>query len=464
MSSTRKTTLPLDFLIIGGGIGGCSAAYMLREAGHNVRVLERLPGIGTPAAGVRVPPNMSKILQRWIGEEELLKRAIINLETPWHDLHTGAFLGRTQFRQEVITETGGHFLLMAHEDVHRLVYDLATSAGARVDFDVRVTRVTPGQPRPSVTLESGEVISADIIVGADGPTSIVREVVIGEDEEVGVARPEGYTVFGAVVPRKWMETDAELKKFIDLQGWPLLPGDDRSLCAHPIRNHQEFSLMIHWPDHEAHTPDDAQDTWLDTIRTDTLDYSTLAPAYQHMMKGASCLWRTRSMVRPPVESRVDESERIVLLGEAAHTMYPGATHAASMAVEDAVVLGQLFSHLSALDQVSSLLYAYHELRHTRAAETRSRDASNIVFTRLPPGPERAQRDIDLGRCVVPDEHDDGRARAEFENMVGVFGYDAYDAAEEWWMQWGRYKAGNDVAPPLYAVMGTHHSTSGQEVY
>jgi hypothetical protein len=67
------------------GIGGFSVAYALAKAGHKVRVLERQLGLGTPAAGLRVPPNMSKILCRWIGEEELRKHAVVNLETPWYD-------------------------------------------------------------------------------------------------------------------------------------------------------------------------------------------------------------------------------------------------------------------------------------------------------------------------------------------------------------------------------------------
>ena len=44
-------------------------------------------------------------------------------------------------------------------------------------------------------------------------------------------------------------------------------------------------------------------------------------SWQKMMKGVSCLWRTRSMLRPEAEYWVDESERIVLVGEAAHPAY-----------------------------------------------------------------------------------------------------------------------------------------------
>lgn len=40
----RKTTVPLDFLVVGGSIGGLSTAYNIRQAGHRVRVLEKSDG------------------------------------------------------------------------------------------------------------------------------------------------------------------------------------------------------------------------------------------------------------------------------------------------------------------------------------------------------------------------------------------------------------------------------------
>jgi 2-polyprenyl-6-methoxyphenol hydroxylase-like FAD-dependent oxidoreductase len=67
------------------GIGGLSVAYTLAKAGHKVRVLDKNSGVGIPAAGLRVPPNMSKILKRWVGEEELRKTAVRILASPWCD-------------------------------------------------------------------------------------------------------------------------------------------------------------------------------------------------------------------------------------------------------------------------------------------------------------------------------------------------------------------------------------------
>ena len=67
------------------GIAGLSAAYALCKAGHEVRVLEKAPKLGFPSSGLRVPPNMSKILKNWVGAEELDKLTVLNVATPCID-------------------------------------------------------------------------------------------------------------------------------------------------------------------------------------------------------------------------------------------------------------------------------------------------------------------------------------------------------------------------------------------
>lgn len=71
------------------GLAGFSVAHVLAKAGHSVRVLEKLPALGAPSGGLRVPPNMSKLLKKWVGAEELAKSAVLNVATPWYDCACG---------------------------------------------------------------------------------------------------------------------------------------------------------------------------------------------------------------------------------------------------------------------------------------------------------------------------------------------------------------------------------------
>ena len=72
----RKTSCPLDIVIIGCGLGGLAAAYCLGQAGHNVTLLEAAPALGEVGAGIQVSPNVSRLLIRWGIKEQLEKIAV----------------------------------------------------------------------------------------------------------------------------------------------------------------------------------------------------------------------------------------------------------------------------------------------------------------------------------------------------------------------------------------------------
>ncbi|KAI1796710.1 hypothetical protein LXA43DRAFT_570824 [Ganoderma leucocontextum] len=72
-------------------VGGLAVAYVLSKAGHRVTVLERRD-LNVPGGGHRVPPNLSKILRQWVGEEELMKVSTRCIGTPFHHSGEWAYL------------------------------------------------------------------------------------------------------------------------------------------------------------------------------------------------------------------------------------------------------------------------------------------------------------------------------------------------------------------------------------
>ena len=63
------------------GLAGLTVALTLAEAGHRVHVVEKR-GLGERAGGIRVPPNASKLLARWIPREELLRIGVLCTGSP----------------------------------------------------------------------------------------------------------------------------------------------------------------------------------------------------------------------------------------------------------------------------------------------------------------------------------------------------------------------------------------------
>lgn len=85
-------------------------------------------------------------------------------------------------------------LLMKYDDLHRMLYKLATTAGANVIYDTVVTTVSLGEDLDvaRALLANGDVLEADIIIGADGYTSVVRDVITNRKNE---GTPSGLGVY-----------------------------------------------------------------------------------------------------------------------------------------------------------------------------------------------------------------------------------------------------------------------------
>lgn len=113
-----------------------------------------------------------------------------------------------------------------------------------------------------------------------------------------------------------------------------------------------------------------------------------------------------------------------------------------MAVEDGAVLAKLFSHLRTKDQISNFLYAFENLRQPRCTAIRAKEAGDIAFMYAKEGTEfqkmrddsmRAKRDAGLNALESTEESEE---TPEWTEIKDIFGYDAEDEADNWWMEWG----------------------------
>ncbi len=98
-----------------------------------------------------------------------------------------------------------------------------------------------------------------------------------------------------------------------------------------------------------------------------------------------------------------------------------------MALEGAVVLGALFSHLSSHNQIPVFANAFQEIRESRVKAVKVVDVMNSAITRLPPGFERDRRNENMSR--PPIEWDDAALQLEYDRISGIFSYEPQDAAD-----------------------------------
>lgn len=211
----RRAPLRLHILIVGCGLGGLAAAHCLAHAGHKITLVESAPAIGEVGAGIQVTPNVTRLLHRWGLAETIEKVAVRPEAICLRRYATGERLGWTKWGDNM-NEYGAPYYHIHRADFHKLLFDLAAP---NMTLRLNSTVVTVDPDAPSVTLESGEVINADLIIGADGVKSYVQQVVLGH---VNPAQATGDAAYRAIIPASVLEADPELKPFLDnpeMTGW-----------------------------------------------------------------------------------------------------------------------------------------------------------------------------------------------------------------------------------------------------
>ncbi|THH15911.1 hypothetical protein EW146_g4655 [Bondarzewia mesenterica] len=473
----RQAVYQLDIAIVGAGLAGLASAYALAVSGHRVRIFERSAGLPKAAGGLRVPPNATKILDYWGLHEELLRQSSKVKSNTFPDMATGEIIGHTEWAQEMFKDSGGEFRCMRHEDLIQMLYNHATTAGARFTFNALVTGVSPApaplspppltaQPplsplspnpalvKPSITLSTHEVIQVDLIIGADGPRSLVRSVV---DEDAGEVEetPTGLSVYTGVVDMDVVMNDEHLRDLARVH-FPVWMGDGRMAVGEdspdtrfkpfPIGRDEGFAVHIYWPEE---LPEDSPDYEL--VPPTAIKYDRLDPRLVSFLKKTKSLTRMRWIERSPAEDWVDSSESIILIARiltsrrVPSAFKPCAMHASSDCLEAAFVLSTLLSHLRTRSQLPSLLYAYHDLRSPRSARLHQVEMDNHMYLGLRAGEGKEERDAAMrtarlaterGSGGSSDGEDDGELERQWGEICEIWGYDAREDAEDWWVKWG----------------------------
>ena len=125
-----------------------------------------------------------------------------------------------------------------------------------------------------------------------------------------------------------------------------------------------------------------------------------------------------------------------------------------MAIEDAAVLGNLFSRISHPSQIAPLLHAYEKLRLPRTASTQASSRLNQHIFHLPDGPEQEARDADMRAAMEKElamlrgenvdltlEGNSNQWADRKKNMM-QFGYDADAEADKYWVEEGEREIGS----------------------
>src|SRR5215471_7701873 len=185
----------LSIVVIGAGIGGLAAAAALAQAGHDVTVYEQAGRFARIGAGIQMMPNSMKVLRR-LGVEEPLRRLAFG---PYSHLNRVWDTGEVT-RELPMPESlyGAPYLCMHRADLHDALRSLVPPDRIRLDSKLVGLDHRAGHVR--LAFADGGQTAADLVVGADGVHSTVREIVIGPDTPIH----KGRIAYRAVFPTSLM--------------------------------------------------------------------------------------------------------------------------------------------------------------------------------------------------------------------------------------------------------------------
>lgn len=252
-----------------------------------------------------------------------------------------------------------------------------------------VERVDEAGASPSVTLANGETMTADVVVGADGIRSRVREAILGADNVHATDSPN--CAFRATVSRELMLADpdvAHLMSDINSNCWI---GHERHVMAYPIRNGEMYNLVM------SHPGKAAVGRWNEPGNLEEMreHYRNFDPVIQKVIaKVDSCLkWKIADL--PPLKKWVGSSGHVVVIGDAAHAMVPYLAQGAATAIEDGAALAECLSRAKDASMIPEALAAFQEMRKARCEVIQSGSRGNGDIWHMPDGPGQQQRDRDM---------------------------------------------------------------------
>jgi salicylate hydroxylase len=334
-------------VIIGAGLGGLTAAAFLQRYGIDVHVYERAPELKEVGAGINLDSNATRVLYRLgITEEELLKVAV-PLKEVW-EFKNGDD-DQVRYSEPFRKEFGAPHVVIHRGDLHNLLKKRVSQDAITTGHGcVKVEQFNDGV---EITFDNGATVEADIVIGADGIRSVVRNAVVDIPPKIRFWT----AAYRALVPIDKVPPSERVPNRTAWLGprhffmrYPVSGGKLINIIACVPRRKWEFDSWV--VDAKAEDFLAEFDGWNENIKA---------------MIGAvseTKLWGLHDM--DPIERW--SNNRVTLLGDAAHGPLPFLGQGAAQAMEDAEVLAGHLRYVTKDSDIPVLFNRYEALRKPRA--------------------------------------------------------------------------------------------------
>ncbi|KAI8279163.1 FAD-dependent monooxygenase OpS4 [Colletotrichum sp. SAR 10_98] len=384
----------ITIIIVGAGPAGNTAAAALASDGHRVTVLERNSQLQTRGGNLIVQPSAVKCLNL-IGVSESLDKVAVETvsEFLWRWKDDAPFTETKAIPDGTIRKPTDR------PSLQRITYEAAINAGAKYLFKKPVFKIIEEQnDKILVVAEDGTEYLADMVIGADGIKSRVRELMFPGHNMSPIMTPE--CIFQTEVDIGRVQKDPVAAP-LGLRSHHLMFGPGLYCVGRPTAHGTVRILLCNLNYGLPSEGADLGGTWNsdgnpEEIREMFKGFGAPLRAYiECVIRGGYPIDKWHIATAPKMETWLGFGGRCILLGDAAHAMLPHTAQGVSQGIEDGLALSTALRWLDKRENLFAVLGKWEALRKPRAEKMFDVGHQNIAMFTLPDGPEQEARDQKL---------------------------------------------------------------------
>lgn len=358
--------------IVGAGIGGLTAAIALAQRGIEAQLYEQARELKEVGAGIGLGPNAMKIL-RLLGLEAAVKeRGLTPESTVGRNWATTDVLFTVPLSTNAGSRYGAASVTLHRADLHAVLASMVPSE--RIHLNHQCMAVSATSREAVLMFRDGRRETTDLVIGCDGLHSSVRTSIGGPD----APRFTGNTAWRALVPAE--NLPARFRSG-DLSLWR---GRGGHLLTYYLPQRDVVNLVA-----IRATAEWTAESWSVPANRDELvsAFPEVHPDLRSLFEQVQQCFKWGLFDRDPLTRW--STERVTLLGDAAHPMLPFLGQGAAMAIEDAYVLARELEFSEG--DVSAALLSYEAKRIPRTARVQiaSREEGEVLHELSSPDRDNA---------------------------------------------------------------------------
>ena len=330
----------MHVLIAGGGIGGLAAAAALLQRGIDVDVYEQAEELKEVGAGIQISPNGNRVLDALGVFERLRELSCDPVRKEFRLWNTGQPWPMFSLGKTVVANYGYPYLTVYRPDLHGALADRVRALKPEaIHLQSPVAGLRQDAQGVELELKEGRSIRGDVLIGADGVRSVVRNTLWGP------TNPEfsGMVAWRSLIPMEALPAHMQVPVGSTWIG----PGGH--VVTYPLHKSRIMNFVATMEDRTWNHPGGSAPG---TTEECLSDFAGWHEDVLTMIRLSPSLLKWALARRDPIPQWTQG--RVSLLGDAAHATLPFLAQGAVHSIEDAMVLSRCLEGVASGDAPDAL--------------------------------------------------------------------------------------------------------------